>query len=493
MGAIWYSGAALTVTAPGSTLDLATTAGVIYQMHQQSFSAADTSTGDKVHVVNDSTTPYAESSDPETLITADSTGASMANKYFNIVLWGVANKGDQAHSPLMITLPSGSYSTLGQASADTAGYDNFQMPDAFSHESSTGFLIARITLQWSGGTSTLTHHTTVDLRGYNPLTASGGSGTLVGALLQDGSTPLTGDWDTGATYGIDAAFLTSKGNVTIEEGNLYLDKTASPSIFLREGGDTDDYAVLEDNSVSVFNIQKVRNSGASYIRIDPVVTDGTSVSNIQMFRSTTTTSSDAGLLIYNAGGGSTLQHRFNAVNGNVHLNMVGGHTYLDEGNLYLEKSADPSIFLREGGDTDDYGLVLHSGYNGGFPTLRLRSYASSGASASMHFDGFPADGTSTSYIQFHRSTNTTGGSGLLIYKGDGSGTQVHQFFGSGGAQLDATGVNTVVVGNILDVNGRVRLPYLGAAPSTLVNGDMWMESDGLHIYYAGAEKTVAGV
>lgn len=40
---------------------------------------------------------------------------------------------------------------------------------------------------------------------------------------------------------------------------------------------------------------------------------------------------------------------------------------------------------------------------------------------------------------------------------------------------------------------QIQLPYLGAAPSTLTNGMMWMESDGLHIYYAGAEKVVAGV
>ena len=39
----------------------------------------------------------------------------------------------------------------------------------------------------------------------------------------------------------------------------------------------------------------------------------------------------------------------------------------------------------------------------------------------------------------------------------------------------------------------LQLPYLTAAPSTLVNGMMWMESDGLHIYYNGAEKLVAGV
>jgi|14BtaG_2_1085337.scaffolds.fasta_scaffold01884_5 hypothetical protein len=39
----------------------------------------------------------------------------------------------------------------------------------------------------------------------------------------------------------------------------------------------------------------------------------------------------------------------------------------------------------------------------------------------------------------------------------------------------------------------LKFPYLAAAPSTLVNGMVWMESDGLHIYYGGVEKVVAGV
>lgn len=45
----------------------------------------------------------------------------------------------------------------------------------------------------------------------------------------------------------------------------------------------------------------------------------------------------------------------------------------------------------------------------------------------------------------------------------------------------------------MSAGGKVRVPYLGAAPSGLANGDVWMESDGLHIYYGGAEYTVAGV
>jgi len=38
----------------------------------------------------------------------------------------------------------------------------------------------------------------------------------------------------------------------------------------------------------------------------------------------------------------------------------------------------------------------------------------------------------------------------------------------------------------------IKLPYLANAPGTLANGLLWMESDGLHIYYNGTEKVVAG-
>ena len=41
-------------------------------------------------------------------------------------------------------------------------------------------------------------------------------------------------------------------------------------------------------------------------------------------------------------------------------------------------------------------------------------------------------------------------------------------------------------------NGVVKLPVLSGAPASPENGDIWMESDGLHIYYGGAEKVVAG-
>ena len=42
-------------------------------------------------------------------------------------------------------------------------------------------------------------------------------------------------------------------------------------------------------------------------------------------------------------------------------------------------------------------------------------------------------------------------------------------------------------------DGVVKLPVLTGVPAAPENGMMWMEADGLHIYYGGAEKLVAGV
>lgn len=49
------------------------------------------------------------------------------------------------------------------------------------------------------------------------------------------------------------------------------------------------------------------------------------------------------------------------------------------------------------------------------------------------------------------------------------------------------------IGMEIKGDGVVKLPYIGTAPSNLENGMVWMESDGLHLYYAGAEKLVTGV
>ena len=175
-GSVYFSGVAgngsdnyLTPTA--SNVELIMTSGVIYQMHQQTFPAFDTSGTDTVHVKNWSGDAYHAITNLFD-ITDDSTGTTITNnKYFNLVLWGVVNKSGE-HQTVIINLPSGFYNTQSGAEQDSSGYDDFAMPREFSIDSSTGFLIARITIQMG---TTWTVASTTDLRGTTPQTASGGA------------------------------------------------------------------------------------------------------------------------------------------------------------------------------------------------------------------------------------------------------------------------------------------------------------------------------
>lgn len=58
---------------------------------------------------------------------------------------------------------------------------------------------------------------------------------------------------------------------------------------------------------------------------------------------------------------------------------------------------------------------------------------------------------------------------------------------------DVTAYQEVKASEGADISVKLEIPNLSAPPSGVGNGDIWMESDGLHIYYGGAEKVVAGV
>ncbi len=176
VGAIYHSGIDgngtaeyVTITTNVGTPDnvhFKSTAGVLLQMHEQAYAAKDTSAADTLLVANDSVAAFDDISDLADLLT-DAAGGSMAGKYFNFVVAGVANKEGE-FGPLLVNVPGGSYNKQSDAEQDVDGLDVFTIPGAFSRESSTAFLICRITLRHqvaSGGT--WTHISTLDLRGVN--------------------------------------------------------------------------------------------------------------------------------------------------------------------------------------------------------------------------------------------------------------------------------------------------------------------------------------
>lgn len=159
------------LTLSGTTVDFKMAAGVVYQMHRQTISAVDTSAGDVILVPNWNGDPYHDITNLYDIV-ADSTGTTIGtNKWFNLTVWAVGNKGGE-YCPVMINLPSGFYTTQTDAENDVDGYDNYNVPREYSLDSSTGFLVCRITVQKTG--SGWSYGSTVDLRGTKNSVASGG-------------------------------------------------------------------------------------------------------------------------------------------------------------------------------------------------------------------------------------------------------------------------------------------------------------------------------
>jgi hypothetical protein len=184
-----------------------TTAGVIFQMHRHTVDAFDSRVGvGDIHVVNWDGTSYNGIHNLDDIVT-DANGVSLINKYYNIVFWGVANKSGE-YTPIMCNLPTGSYNNVSDARADLDGYDVLSIPSAFNTESSTGFLICRITLR------NLLHLGTIDLRGQTPATASGGASGAVSHFADNNFTIFDAD-DVARIIDFDAGSIATGNTRTI--------------------------------------------------------------------------------------------------------------------------------------------------------------------------------------------------------------------------------------------------------------------------------------
>jgi hypothetical protein len=183
------AGAALTTGNSSTAVELVTTEGRVFQLHLHTFSAFDMySVGaDFAQIANqvvDEGGAYVTTADLVTDITryvdgSDAGAAIGVNKYFNLVIWGVMNREGEA-SHIMINLPTGRYTTSGNAVADIDGTSTFDIPFAFK---GTGFLIARLTFRLIAGAQ-WTYVAVEDLRGQTPVVSAGvGITTTDHALL----------------------------------------------------------------------------------------------------------------------------------------------------------------------------------------------------------------------------------------------------------------------------------------------------------------------
>ncbi len=214
----WHSGAlgTCTVGGGGTTLDIDVASGKIFQLHRQDFPVSDTSSGEDLHIVNDSVTAFRDTTDLETQLT-DSTGGSLSNSSFSFVLWGVQNEtGEDSH--LMINVPAGTYNRLAPDTAvsDANNYSVYDIPNAFR---GVGFLIARFTFQLTAG-NIWTLYDTQDLRGFQPSNAAGAASGVGGG-------DFTAHPDTPNSYAGEALKL-----IEVNAGETALEFTDSPSALI---------------------------------------------------------------------------------------------------------------------------------------------------------------------------------------------------------------------------------------------------------------------
>lgn len=257
--ATWESGIGqtLTITPNGGAPDnviFTSAAGLVYQLHQHTFPAF-AGTPD-VYTVNDSVTPYNIVTDLNALLT-DSTGASMSNKYFSLVIWGVVSEAT-GDCKLYANLPGGSYNTQSALLSDSLKFANFSIPADFI---GTGFLIYQMNLRHQVAASgTWTSISNIDLRGLFPGTAAGGS-TSFATEFEDNAFRILDDGDNTKELAFECDQITTATTRTITMDDRDIDMDAVPDTFVSDAGN----GIPAAGSLSIVGAGTVSTSAAGSV------------------------------------------------------------------------------------------------------------------------------------------------------------------------------------------------------------------------------------
>jgi hypothetical protein len=99
-----------------------------------------------------------------------------------------------------------------------------------------------------------------------------------------------------------------------------------------------------------------------------------------------------------------------------------GSVTVATGDLYLDDASNPTLFIREGGDTVNYGSIVVPDA----AQLQIMHRRNDGDSF-LAFDPIPANASDKAEVRYFRTTNTSGLVQLVFYVGDGTSTEQHTF------------------------------------------------------------------
>jgi hypothetical protein len=248
------------LTLGGTTVDFKSSSGVVYQMHDHDVDAHDTSTGEAMLVKNWSGDAFHQITNLFDIVdTSDGTTIGN-NKWFKFVVWAVASGGD--FHPYIINLPSGFYNTQAGAEADLNGLSDFDIPREFAIDSTTGFLIAAITVKKQA--SAWVFGSTQDIRGQLPAVAATGGATAGISQFSDSVFHVFNNADSTKVVELDVSVVTTGTTRTMTvpdaDGTLAL-LTATLGIQIPVKTDTGDpsspvegqmYVNTQDNKIRVY-------------------------------------------------------------------------------------------------------------------------------------------------------------------------------------------------------------------------------------------------
>lgn len=228
-GATWVSGVAqtFTPTVGGGTdtvIDVATTSGVVLQLHNHSFPAFDTSVSDEIYIVNEPTTPYTKMAGlVRATLTQDSTATSLSNRSYPLFIYGIVSE-DEADCKLFCNLPSGSYGTDAGAIQDADRYVNTSFPTEYV---GTAFPIAIITLKDRNSGSSLEVLAVEDVTSTG--VAGGGGGGVASTEFSDAVFTVFNNADNTKEIELDASAITTANTRTITMADTDIDLANVPT------------------------------------------------------------------------------------------------------------------------------------------------------------------------------------------------------------------------------------------------------------------------